>query len=462
MQLWEQFVSKLELGIGQETAARWLKTLKVLRFDACNLYLEAQDSFQALWFDEHIRPKLGQFVNNNQKQIKVHLSLPELVPAAPRKRKSPEQKTKSDETLQLFFDELDPSCSLDEFFVRDENKVAFRILDEVCSRLVDNKVQAMTSFSSQAPHGSPGFLNPLYLYGPAGSGKTHLLMAVCQKLARVGYKAIYARSDLFTEHVVKAIRVGEMAHFRKTYRNAEILLIDDVQVLGRKNATQEEFFHTFNALHTEGKLIILSANAPPHALQFIEPRLISRFEWGLSLPIAPPQKRDIAKILERKALFLNYPISSRTLEFLAESFSTNTKSAVKALEALILRSHLNKHGQKTHLPLNAVKSLLSDLLEAEAKKALTTNRILECVAAHYSIPVDDLIGKSQARESVRPRQLAMYLCRELLQVPYMKIGDLFQRDHSTVMSSIRQVEKQLHTAGSPLLLSCNTIKKELS
>lgn len=460
MQAWDQFLAQLDLEYGQETVSRWLRTLKVLRFDACNIYLEAQDSFQLLWFDEHIRSKLGQLVNNNQKPIKVHLALHEPIVQAPRKRKT--VATNPQTSFQIFFDELDPTCSLDDFVVSEDNKVAHKVLEELTSRLVEAKVQAMSSFSGHKPAIERAFLNPVFLYGQSGSGKTHLLMAVAQKLRRVGYKAVYARSELFTEHVVKAIRVGEMSHFRNTYRNADVLLIDDVQVFGRKNATQEEFFHTFNTLHTEGKQIILSSNVVPQALQFIEPRLISRFEWGIVLPLTPAHKKELCRILEQKALAYQYPVSLRTIEFLADSFATNPKSAVKALEALMLRSHMNKSGQKTHLPLNAVKALLADLIETEKASALSTTRIIEAVAEHYSLPLEDIVGKSQARECVLPRQLAMHLCRELLKVPYMKIGDLFQRDHSTVMSAIRQVQKQMSLPGNDLTTACSTIQRKLS
>ncbi|MCE5293131.1 MAG: chromosomal replication initiator protein DnaA [Chlamydiales bacterium] len=464
MQAWDQFLAHQEKEYGQETVSRWLRTLKVLRFDACNIYLEAQDSFQVLWFDEHIRSKCASLVNNNQKPIKVHLSMPEHIPTAPRKRKPQGLKGTSptpEPSFQIFFDELDPSCTLDDFLVSDDNKVAYKLLEELTGRLVDSKVQAMSAFSGQTPASIRDFLNPIFLYGQSGSGKTHLLMAVAQKLRRVGYKAVYARSELFTEHVVKAIRSSEMSHFRNTYRNADVLLIDDVQVFGRKNATQEEFFHTFNTLHTEGKQIILSSNVPPQSLQFIEPRLISRFEWGIVLPLTPPQKKDIAKILEHKAASYQYPVSARTLEFLAESFATNPKSAVKALEALMLRSHLNKSGQKVHLPLNAVKAMLSDLIENEKEKAISSDRIIQAVADHFSLAQEDLVGKSQSRECVIPRQLAMHLCRELLKTPYMQIGDLFQRDHSTVMSAIRQIQKQMSTPGNDLALALSTIQRKL-
>ncbi len=461
MQAWDTFVKQLEGEYGVDTTLRWLKTLKVLRFDACNLYLEAQDSFQMMWFDEHIKPRLSSFVNNNQKLIKVHVSLPEKGETLPKKRKKQPAAVET-ASYQLYFDELDPTATLENFLISEPNTVAARLLEEVACRIVEEKVQAMSTFSGQKPQIRSDFLNPIYIYGPTGSGKTHLLMAIAQKLRRVGYKAVYARSELFTEHVVKAIRSGEMSHFRNTYRRADILLIDDVQVFGKKSATQEEFFHTFNTLHTEGKQIILSANVQPGSLENIEPRLISRFEWGITLPLQQPSKKDIAKILEQKAEFYNYPISQRTIEFLADSFATNPKSCVKALEALMLRSHLNKSGQKSHMPLHLVKELLSDLIEKEKQSALSQERIIESVALHYSVPIEDLIGKSQSRDCVVPRQLAMYLCRDLLKIPYMKIGDIFQRDHSTVMSAIKQVEKQLFTSGSDLPNAIASIKKAIS
>ncbi len=461
MQAWDNFVTQLEGEYGQETTRRWLKTLKVLRFDACNLYLEAQDSFQLMWFDEHIKPRVANLVNNNQKQIKVHIALPEKAETLPKKRKKQAQAPEP-ASYQLYFDELDPTATLENFLTTDANKVAVKVLEEVTSRIVEEKVQAMSTFSGQKPQIRSDFLNPIYVYGPAGCGKSHLLMAIAQKLRRVGYKAVYARSELFTEHVVKAIRSGEMSHFRNTYRRADVLLIDDVQVFGKKSATQEEFFHTFNTLHTEGKQIILSANVQPQSLEHIEPRLISRFEWGITLPLQPPQKKDIGKILEQKAEFYNYPISQRTIEFLADSFATNPKSCVRALEALMLRSHLNKSGQKSHMPLHLVKELLSDLIEKERQSALSADRIIEGVAQHFSLPIEDLIGKSQSREYVVPRQLAMYLCRDLLKAPYMKIGDIFQRDHSTVMSAIKQVEKQLYTSGSDIPSALASIKKTIT
>ena len=461
MREWDEFLKKEEIEFGKDTVDRWLRSLKIVRFDACNLFLEAQDSFQSSWFDEHIRPKLSQFVNCNKKPIKIHLEV--MGEKAPVKPRVPAKKTKDPTTsYQLTFDTLDPSFSFDTFIVQDENLVAFKVLEETCTKLVDSKLQAMSSFNPDSDATCKDLINPVVLYGPAGSGKTHLLQAFCQKLTRVGYKAIYARSETFTDHVVKAIRGGNMSHFREFYRAVDVLIIDDIQHLGKKNATQEEFFHTFNTLHTLGKMIVLSSNSCPEVLQNIEPRLISRFVWGIVLPLTSLGKKDLVKMIEKKSQVFNYPLAPRAAEFLAETFSSNPKSTVRALEALMLRSHLAKKSKvKAILPVNMVKELLQDLIEKEKTEEVSPERILNRVSEYYGITSQDLLGKSRKQECVVPRQLAMYLCREVLKFPYMKIGDLFSRDHSTVMSSIRQVENEMSQKENDLIQAYNSIKLQL-
>jgi chromosomal replication initiator protein len=453
MREWEQFLEVVTKDFGQETVQRWLTSLTVVSFDACNLYLEAKDSFQQLWFDEHIRPKLHQFVNGNKKPIKVHVDWPG------KKLDPKKQKSKQPPALyQLTFDELDPSCLFEEFIQTEDNQMGYLIAHETTSKLVENKLQALSTFSEQK-NSSPiqDFVNPIVLYGPTGSGKTHLLQAICHKLKRVGYNALYTRAETFTEHVVKAIRVGNMAPFRDIYRTVDALLVDDVQYFAKKNATQEEFFHTFNALHTAGKLIVLSLNSAPQMLQGIEPRLISRFEWGLLLTLATCQKKDLVSLIERKAQSYRYPLSTRTAQFLAETFPLSPKSSIRALETLMLRSHMHQKGKKALVPLAEAKELLHDLIQKEKSNQISATDIIARVAEHFGMPSDDITGKSQNGESVKPRQLAMYLCRELLKIPYMAIGDTFKRDHSTVMSSIRVVQKELSIPDSSLTASYNSL-----
>ena len=288
-----------------------------------------------------------------------------------------------------------------------------------------------------------GAFNPIYLYGPTGCGKTHLMMSLTQTFRARGLKCIYARAELFTDHVVTAIRAGEMSTFRQAYRNADILIVDDVHVFSRKGATQEEFFHTFNTLHLEGKQIILAANCSPQDLYLIEPRLVSRFEWGIVLPLKPLSMEELKRMLLAKSQALQFFLPPRVVDFLLETFVSNPKALIKAFEALVLRLHLDSHHTIQNLTVIGAKTLLSDLLIEEQKSALTSSKIIQAVADHYGIRTDDILGKSQTRECALPRQLAMHFCREKLKMPFMKIGDLFSRDHSTVMSSVKFIQKSV-------------------
>jgi chromosomal replication initiator protein len=432
MQAWEQFIQQQEAELGTETVQKWLRSLKTLRFDACNLYLEAKDSFQALWFEEHIRAKAqAKLVNGNNKRIKIHLSIANALPNPQKNRMNPKSaKDIKASQFQLAFDELDPLCLFQHFVVSQNNQFSHKLLCE----LADLSNPAATTLAA---------FNPIYLFGPTGSGKTHLLMGLTQAFRNQGLKSIYVRAELFTDHVVTAIRAGEMSTFRQAYRKADILLVDDVHVFSRKGATQEEFFHTFNTLHLEGKQIILAANCSPQELQLIEPRLVSRFEWGIVLPLKSLSSDDLRVMLQTKAQALQFFLPEKVIEFLLETFTSNPKALIKAFEALVLRLHLDSNHSMQHLTVVSTKMLLSDLLIEEQKSTVTSSKIIQVVAEHHDIRSEDILGKSQTRECALPRQLAMHLCREKLKMPFMKIGDLFSRDHSTVMASVKYIQKSL-------------------
>jgi chromosomal replication initiator protein len=432
MQAWEQFLQLQEFELGTETVNKWLRSLKVQRFDACNLYLEAKDSFQALWFEEHVRSKAQtKLVNGNNKRIKIHLIVAN-TPALPKKFKEKSKRKDDLSSFKLVFDELDPLCTFDNFVVNEDNGLTYKLLTEIAG--LSDRDRNATQL---------GTFNPIYLYGRGGAGKTHLIMSLAHAFQAKGLKIIYARAETFTDHVVTAIRAGEMSIFRQAYRNIDVLLIDDVHVFSRKGATQEEFFHTFNTLHLDGKQIILSANCSPQELQLIEPRLVSRFEWGIVLPIKMLQKEEMRQILEIKANALNFPLPVKIADYLVETFVSNPKALTKALEALVLRLHLDPQHSVNALNVQATKHLLADLLIDEQNSALTPSKIIQAVADHYGIRTEDILGKAQSRDCSFPRQLAMFLCRQQLKLPFMKIGMLFTRDHSTVMSGIKQIQKAL-------------------
>lgn len=428
MKAWETFLREQEKELGESTVKKWLLSLRVARFDAQNLYLEAKDSFQALWFEEHIRKKLDKsFLNNNFRKIKVHLKVASHADADGKKAKRVLKKEEVP-SFTLHFDPLNPHFTFDQFLVSQENRITYQILRE------------------------PFTFNPLYLWGPPGTGKTHLLQAMAHELGKEGLKVTYTRAETFTEHVVSAIRSSQMNIFREAYRNIDVLIVDNVHELAHKGATQEELFHTFNALHLSKKQILLASSLPPGDLTYIEPRLISRFEWGITLPLSPYTLDEKLEILELKCHALRFPLHAKVKHFLVETFKSSPTALIQALEALILRTHVHHEAKgrlSTALTVSLAKHYLSDLIQQEEHSKITPQKIIRTVAETYQVAADDLLGSSQSREATLPRQMAMTLCRTELKMPYKKIGELFGRDHSTVMSSVKLITTQQEHA-SPL------------
>jgi chromosomal replication initiator protein len=434
MQAWQNFLTVLEKEYGRETVVKWVLPLKVTKFDAGNLYLEAHDSFQLLWFDEHVRPKAKKYlINNNNRPIKIHIKLDDKGATPPAAQTPLEPK---EETIHFISDRLESTFSFEQFVSGNQNLVPYQVLCKLSGFNPDD-------YRMEKPGLDLATYNPIYLYGPTGSGKTHLMNALAQVLMNRGLKVFYVRAETFTQHVVSAIRLGKMQEFRQAYRHVDVLIVDDIQILSRKNATQEELFHTFNTLHTEGKQIILSSNLAPKFLDHIEERLISRFEWGLSLPLERIQNtKELQSIVQKRTQFYRFPLKQEVIDYLIKQFP-NAKSLTKALEILTIKSHLHKMDQKQLLDLSETREFLSKFSEEESKEKLTDEKLLYLVAENFGIKIDDMTGKSQSRESVLPRQIAMFLLRKELQMPYMKIGSIFSRDHSTVMSSIKNVMKGL-------------------
>lgn len=448
MKAWEDFLKKLEKDLGAETIVKWLRPLKVVRFDAGNLFLEAKDSFQGMWFEEHVRPKaVEHFVNNNGRKVKVHLSIGsrDFKPAARSpKPRNPIESKPSAPSFKLHFDTLDPSCTFDNFVTHPQMVVPVQLIVE----------------ASNSP--TPAF-NPMYIYGSPGCGKTHLLKAFTHATRDKGLKTVYVRAETFTENLIGAIRAGEMNAFRESYRRIDCLVIDDVHIFSKKGATQEELFHTFNTLHMAGKQIILSANCHPQELQAIEPRLVSRFEWGIVLPMETVPVEERGELLDRKAKALSYPLHPKVKQFLVETFASNPKALLRGLEALILRSHLNQDGRLTFIPMTVplAKHYLTDIISEEEQAAVTPQKVVQAMAEHCGIRIEDIMGKAQSRDCALPRQVAMWICRNSLKMPFTKIGELFDRDHSTVMSSVKSIQKEVEKADSEVAITVGKVLKKL-
>lgn len=455
MRAWEDFIDKQQLRLGKQAVDKWLRTFTIVHFDSGNLYLEAKDPFHLLWFEEHIRPLLKkELLNNNFRPIKVHVTI---LNSPPEVGSKPRPKEKKQPPLVFAKDKLLAEATLDNYVPGFENQLIFRFFCE------------LTGFDPSTEKYGPATItlasfNPIFLWGGSGTGKTHLLMALANSLSKKGLNVLYARAETFTEHVVFAIRNSEMQSFRQAYRHVDVLLIDDVHLFARKDATQEEFFHTFNALHTTGRQIILSSQSAPSLLNEIEPRLVSRFEWGINLHLKKLDLSALKQVLLKRCATLHFPLSDSAITFLTETFPSS-KSLHRALEALILRSHLQTDARLKRDPESIdeeiVKKMLHDLIAQEEKEALSPEKIIATVAASYGIRSEDLLGKSQSQECSLPRQIAMYLCRQELKIPYQKIGQIFHRDHSTVMTSIRQIQKKIEESDTEILSSLAEIHSHI-
>lgn len=455
MQAWDVFLKKQDSRLGEQTVDKWLRSLKVVHFDSANLYLEANEAFQITWFEEHIRPLLKkELINNNYRPIKVHLNLSTISsnPSSP-----PSKKEKGKAPFLCTPDKIDATATLHTFVPGNKNLVFFRLLCELAG--FDSTSQNFVS-----PSLALGTFNPVFIWGAPGSGKTHLLMALSHAFKKRGLNVLYARTETFTEHVVSAIRNSEMQMFRKTYRHPDVLLFDDVHLLARKDATQEEFFHTFNTLHSSGRQIILTSQQPSSHLTDIEPRLISRFEWGISVSLEKLESQELETIIERRCEHLHFPLSQEVRTFLINCFP-HSHGVHRALEALILRIHLQNSAvyqrQPATIDVETAALLLKDLIEKEQERAITPHKIIEIVSAYYGMRNEDILGKSQAQECVAPRQLAMYLCRNVLKLPFAAIGRIFSRDHSTVMTSVKHIQQQLDKQDKAVMAPLFEISRSL-
>ncbi len=308
-----------------------------------------------------------------------------------------------------------------------------------------------------------GAYNPLYLYGGAGLGKTHLMHSIGHFVLEQNnnMKVLYVTSEQFTNEVIESIRSGNaaaMTKLREKYRTVDVLLIDDVQFIIGKESTQEEFFHTFNVLHSSGKQIIISSDKPPKEMETLEERFRSRFEWGLIADIQPPDYETRMAILRKNAEIYNKEIDDEIIQYIA----TNIKSNIRELEGALNKVLANARLNKKELTLALAEDALKDVIYPDQVREVTPNLIIDVVSDHFNVAREDVTSKKRNSEYVLPRQIIMYLCRTMTGASLQNIAALLsKKDHTTIIHGVDKIAEKLKT-DEDLRNKIETIKKKIA
>jgi chromosomal replication initiator protein len=302
--------------------------------------------------------------------------------------------------------------------------------------------------------------NPLFIYGGVGLGKTHLMHAIGHFILAHNprVKVLYVTSEKFTNELINSIRDDKNVEFRNRYRNIDVLLIDDIQFIAGKERTQEEFFHTFNALHEANKQIIISSDRPPKEIPTLEDRLRSRFEWGLIADIQPPDLETRVAILKKKAELENIEIDDEILLFIARRIESN----IRELEGALIRIMAYASLTNNKLDMSIADEALKDILSNSQPKEITISLIQQVVADHFHLKLEDFKSKKRSRPIAYPRQIAMYLCRELTDQSLPKIGEEFGgRDHTTVIHACEKIQEDMQK-DSQLKKTVDELRKKIN
>ncbi len=297
--------------------------------------------------------------------------------------------------------------------------------------------------ASMAVASKPASLyNPLFIYGNSGLGKTHLLYAIRHQISTTnpGMKIVYIKGDEFTNELIEAIRRGTTGEFHQRYRKADVLLVDDIQFIAGKDSTQEEFFHTFNTLYEAKKQIVLTSDRPPKDIATLEERLLTRFEWGLTADIQPPDFETRIAIIKRKAELMSISLPDNVVEYIANRLKNNIRQLEGAVKKMKAYSLLNGE------PMNiqTAQAAISDIINNDQPTPLTVEKIIDEVARTFGTTAEDIRSSKRSANISSARQMAMYVVREITQMPMTSIGKEFGgRDHSTVVYAIQQVEKNI-------------------
>jgi chromosomal replication initiator protein len=422
--LWEKLSAALKPQVSADTYKRWFSAVELVKVTGDDVTLRVPNNIYQLWIESNHMPALQSAITaalgepRAVKFVTSETSDEEFALGSAPPRKAEASHRGSSSALGL-----NPRNTFESFVVGPNNQIA----------------HAASLAVAQAPART---YNPLFVYGGVGLGKTHLMQAIGQfvwskkKTSRV----MYLSSETFINEFIDAIQHNTLVKFRKRYRQADLLLIDDIQFLGGKERSQEEFFHTFNTLFDGHKQIVLSSDRPASEIANLEHRLVSRFEWGLTAELQPPDIETRLAILRKKARTLQIKLSDEVYQFLANRIRTN----VRRLEGALMRvaSFASLSGKE--LTQETIEHLLKDILLEERRQTVTIEQIQRKVAEHFDVRLADMTSKRRPASIAFPRQVAMYLARELTKASLHEIGDAFGgRDHGTVLHACKLVKKRM-------------------
>src|ERR1051325_10426211 len=427
-QLWQKLSAALKPQVSPDTFKRWFSAVKLVQVTDEAITFRVPNNIYQFWIESnHLAALQSAIVTAFGAPRKIRFSSASdgvdetSLPAMPMKEftvANSKDGTQSNSALGL-----NPRNTFESFVVGPNNEIA----------------HAASLAVAQSPART---YNPLFVYGGVGLGKTHLMQAIGQYVGgkKKNAKVMYLSSELFINEFIDAIQHNNLVKFRKRYRQTDLLLIDDIQFLGGKERSQEEFFHTFNTLFDGHKQIVLSSDRPASEISNLEHRLVSRFEWGLTAELQPPDIETRLAILRKKARTMQIKLGDEVFQFLASRIRTN----VRRLEGALMRvaSFASLSGKE--LTQEAVEHLLKDILQEEARHSVTIEQIQRRVAEHFDVRVADMTSKRRPASIAFPRQVAMYLARELTKASLNEIGEAFGgRDHGTVLHACKLVRRRM-------------------
>ena len=429
--IWNSAREHIRSRLNAETYNMWFAPLRANAVDPNHVTLEVANEFCEVWLKDNYLSLLQDALTvaaGRQLQVRFKITAggsAQALPAAaaPTARQPGAAETSHERTIHNGDISFNPKNTFETFVVGNNNNFAY----------------AAALAVAQAPGKS---YNPLFLYGGVGLGKTHLLHAIGQYVAsnKKSARVAYVSSEKFTNEYIDGIQNNQLARFRKKYRQTDVLLIDDIQFLAGKERIQEEFFHTFNALHEAHKQIVLTCDRPASEIQNLEHRLVSRFEWGLVTDLQPPDIEMRLAILNKKAQLMGVTLPEDILNFLASRIRTN----VRRLEGALIRvaSYASLTGKK--LTIEVVEGLLREILHEEGRLSISIEVIQKRVAEHFDIRLADMTSKRRPENIAFPRQVAMYLSRQMTESSLNTIGEAFGgRDHGTVLHACRLVKDRM-------------------